>query len=369
MQNQRNALFLIILWLAGACAGPTTQTDETETTAAAESTEDRWSAGKATRWYQGKGWMVGCDFIPSNAINQLEMWQEATFSPDLIDKELGWAKSIGFNAVRVYLHHLAWEEDREGFKQRMNDYLAIAEKHDISTMFVIFDDVWNDTYQAGTQPQPKPGTHNSGWIQDPGKLIHEDSAATYPLLEEYVKDVMNTFKDDGRVVVWDLYNEPGNSGYGNKSMPLLKSTFAWAREVNPSQPISAGVWNLELVDLNEYQVAHSDVITYHNYGDRADHEKWIADLKQYDRPMLCTEYMARTRNSTFESILPLLKEENISAFNWGLVSGKTNTIYAWDTPITDGSEPDPWFHDIFRQNGEPYSSEEISVIKDVTGAE
>ncbi len=365
-------LFLTVLLLNAACSSPSTEqasTPQDTTVSNNQTSQQRWSAEKANAWYEETGWMAGCDFIPSNAINQLEMWQQATFAPDLIDKELGWAESIGFNAVRVYLHHLAWQQDKEGFKQRMKDYLSIADKHGIKTMFVIFDDVWNDTYQAGKQPAPKPGAHNSGWIQDPGKIIHEDSAATYPLLEAYVKDVMNTFKNDERVVVWDLYNEPGNSGYANKSMPLLQSVFAWAREVNPSQPVSVGVWNLELKDLNEYQLAHSDVVTYHNYGDKADHQQWITDLKQYGRPMLCTEYMARTRNSTFESILPMLKENNISAFNWGLVAGKTNTIYAWDTPIKDGSEPKVWFHDIFRQNGKPYRPQEVAVIKQATGAE
>ena len=368
MQNINKIVILAALSLIGACSNLSSENSASQEEIAVNSDSSiRWTPERANEWYQNQGWMVGCDFIPSNAINQLEMWQEATFSPELIDKELGYAQSIGFNAVRVYLHHLAWQEDKEGFKQRMKDYLTIADNHNIGTMFVIFDDVWNDTYQAGKQPEPKPGTHNSGWIQDPGKLIHEDSAATYPILSAYVKDIMTTFQDDDRVVVWDLYNEPGNSGYGNKSMPLLESVFAWAREVAPSQPITVGVWNLELEDLNEYQLAHSDVVSYHNYGDKADHQQWINDLKQYTLPMLCTEYMARTRNSTFETILPMLKENNISAFNWGLVAGKTNTIYAWNTPIADGAEPEVWFHDIFRPDGEPYRQEEVNVIKQETG--
>lgn len=371
MQNIHYIVTLAALLLLGACSNPATESEATqeESVAVRADSSARWSAERANEWYQKYDWMVGCDFIPSNAINQLEMWQEATFSPELIDTELGYAESIGFNAVRVYLHHVAWQEDQEGFKQRMRDYLAIADQHNIRTMFVIFDDVWNDTYQAGTQPEPEPGTHNSGWLQDPGKLIHNDSAATYPMLEEYVKDVMTTFGDDERVAVWDLYNEPGNSDHENQSMPLLKSVFAWARDVNPTQPVTVGVWKLELEDLNEYQLAHSDVVSYHNYGDQADHRQWIADLKPYGRPMFCTEYMARTRNSTFETILPMLKEENVSAFNWGLVSGKTNTIYAWDTPIADGSEPEVWFHDIFRPDGEPYSQEEVQLIKQETGKE
>jgi endo-1,4-beta-mannosidase len=295
------------------------------------------------------------------------MWQAATFDPETIDRELGYAQSIGFNAMRVFLHHVAWQEDKEGFKNRMKEYLSIADKHHIGTIFVIFDDCWNDTYHAGKQPAPKTGIHNSGWLRDPGSLYH-----TEPLLgdtlERYVKDILTTFKNDKRILLWDLYNEPGNSGNGNKSMPLLKKEFSWARQVNPHQPLSAGVWSDKLVDLNVYQLANSDVITYHNYDKEPEHAKTIDSLKAYGKPLICTEYMARTRGSLFANIMPLLKKENVGAINWGLVAGKTNTMYAWDTPMPNGDEPKVWFHDIFRPDGTPYSEDEIKLIKSLTGA-
>jgi hypothetical protein len=233
---------------------------------------------------------------------------------------------------------------------------------------VFFDDCWNPRYNAGKQPDPKPGIHNSGWVRDPGDIIHEDSTLIAKL-EEYVKDVLTHFRNDDRIVLWDLYNEPGNSGYGNKSMALLQKVFQWSREVNPSQPLSAGVWHKELVDLNNYQLENSDVITYHNYLPPEEHRLWIDSLRTYGRPLICTEYMARTRGSYFANIMPMLKEENIGAFNWGLVSGKTNTIYAWDTPIPDGKEPKIWFHDIFRKDGTPYDKKEVELIKSLTGRE
>jgi hypothetical protein len=270
--------------------------------------------------------------------------------------------------MRVYLHHLAWEIDPDGFKKRMDQYLAIADKHDISTLFVFFDDCWNPTYKAGRQPNPKPGIHNSGWVRDPGDLLHSDTAL-FVTLEKYVKDVLNRFGDDDRIVLWDLYNEPGNSGYGNKSMPLLKKVFRWAREVDPSQPLSVGVWNKDLVDLGQYQLENSDVITYHNYSDKQTHKAWIDSLRSHGRPLICTEYMARTRGSLFKDILPMLREENIGAYNWGLVAGKSNTIYAWDTPMPDGKEPKVWFHDIFRKDGTPYSAAEVELIRDLATAE
>jgi hypothetical protein len=326
---------------------------------------ERWSEDKATQWYQSQPWIVGCNFIPSTAINQLEMWQASTFDTATIDRELGWASSIGFNTVRVFLHHVAWTVDKEGFKNRMGQYLSIADRHGIKTIFVIFDDCWNPFYKAGKQPEPKVGIHNSGWIRDPGDSLFLDSKMINTL-EAYVKDVMSTFGNDKRILLWDLYNEPGNSGYGNASMPLLRNVFEWSRSVEHIQPVSSGVWNLSLKNLNQFQVEHSDIITYHNYDIPSGHSAAIDTLERYHRPLICTEYMARTRGSKFQNILPLLKERHIGAINWGLVSGKTNTIYAWDTPMPDGKEPAIWFHDIFRNDGTPFDTAEVTFIKAIT---
>jgi hypothetical protein len=326
---------------------------------------ERWSEEKANAWTKNKPWLRGANFNPSTAINQLEFWQAETFDPETIDLELGWAEDIGLNCMRVYLHHVAWEVDKSGFKKRVEKYLSIAEKHNIVTIFVFFDDCWNSTYKAGKQPDPKPGIHNSGWVRDPGNLLF-NSTDLLPILETYTKDILETFKDDKRIILWDLYNEPGNSGYKNKSLPLVKSVFKWARLVNPSQPISAGVWSIGLSDLNKFQIENSDIITYHNYNDEILHQKAIDSLKRYNRPMICTEYMARKHNSLFSNIMPVLKEQDIGAINWGLVAGKSNTKYAWDEPTPDGSEPKLWFHEIFRKDGTPYLQEEVDLIKELT---
>lgn len=330
--------------------------------------QNKWTTDKANQWYKKQGWVRGCNFQPSTAINQLEMFQAATFDPQTIDRELGWAEGLGLNVMRVYLHHVAWTSDKAGFKNRLDQYLGISTKHGIKTVLVFFDDCWNDEYRPGKQPDPKPGVHNSGWVRDPGTMIlnHPDSLG---VLEAYVKDVMKTFKNDERILLWDLYNEPGNSGYLNKSLPLLKNVFAWARAVNPSQPISVGVWNWDpkFNELNAFQIENSDVITYHNYAYIDNHKQRIGELRVHNRPLICTEYMARRNGSLFQTILPMLKQENVGAINWGFVSGKTNTIFAWDTPMANGKEPELWFHDIFRKDGTPFSQDEISKIKAVTG--
>ncbi|HAM36186.1 MAG TPA: 1,4-beta-xylanase [Elusimicrobia bacterium] len=339
--------------------------------AAAQSGEGRpagktWSVEKANKWYASQPWLVGADYIPRTAVNQLEMWQAETFDPETIDRELGWAQGIGFNTVRVYLHSLAWKQDPKGFKDRMDRFLSIAQAHGIRTIFVFFDDCWNKVPKAGKQPEPKPGIHNSGWVQDPGDPMHKD-ASLYPELERYVKDVMTRFQKDPRILLWDLYNEPGNSGKKESSLPLLAKVFEWARAVDPDQPLSAGLWAWDFETLNAFQAMNSDVITYHDYEEAPWHQRVIEMLKASGRPLICTEYMARTRNSRFSTILPLLKRKNVGAINWGFVAGKSNTIYAWDTPLEDGSEPAEWFHDIFRQDGSPYRRDEVELIKKLAG--
>jgi hypothetical protein len=328
------------------------------------SSQSIWTKEKANAWYKKQSWLVGANFLPSTAINQLEMWQAETFDPVTIDRELAWAAAIGMNVMRVYLHDLAWKADSAGFKKRMNEFLIIAAKHKIKILFTIFDDCWNPDAAIGKQPDPKPGIHNSGWVRSPNKVTHNDEAQ-WGYLENYVKDILTTFKNDKRIVLWDLYNEPGNSGYELGSLPLLKKVFEWAWAVRPSQPLSVGLWYNNKT-LNEFQLANSDVITFHNYGNAEGLEKQIIELKQSERPVICTEYMARTRESKFQTHLPVFKKHKVAAINWGLVAGKSNTIYQWDTPIPDGSEPKIWFHDVFKKDGTPYVKEETEVIKKLT---
>jgi hypothetical protein len=324
----------------------------------------RWTADHAKRWYAEQAWPVGSNFIPSTAINQLEMWQAETFDPATIDRELGFAEGIGMNTMRVFLHNLVWEQDAAGFKKRVGDYLTIADKHHIKTIFVLFDSCWNDDPKLGPQPAPKPGIHNSGWLRAPGTARMFDSR-TWGGLEGYTKDMLTSFGKDPRVLAWDVFNEPTNSGYMDAAVPLLKAVFAWAREANPSQPITAGLWHDHPMS-NEVMLDNSDVVTFHDYDPADKLEAHIASHEKTGRPLICTEYMARTRNSTFETCLPVFKRHRVGAINWGLVKGKTNTIFAWDAPMPDRDEPPVGFHDVFRPDGSPFSQKEVDFIRSMT---
>ena len=330
----------------------------------------RWSAEEACGWHAAQPWLVGCNYIPSTAINQIEMWSADTFDSKQIDKELTWAEELGFNTLRVYLSSMVWYHDAAGMKQRMHVFLDICERHSIRPLFVLFDDCWNADSSYGPQPQPKAGVHNSGWVQDPTHAWRRDASKANVWLEQYVKDILQSFGRDNRILLWDLYNEVGNNGNNMASMPLLINAFRWAREAAPQQPLSVCVYTFEESKkeaLNEYALSHSDIVTYHNYSDAAHHAQCIAQLERCGRPLLCTEYMARRNNSLFSNIMPMLKKRKIGAINWGFVAGKTNTIYAWDEPIPSGEEPKRWFHDILRATGEPYDPKEVELIRDMTG--
>ena len=361
------ALFLSLLTLAGA-------TPEAPL-------PGRWSEEKATTWYKQQPWLVGCNFTPSTAINPLEMWQAETFDPETIDRELGWAAELGMNTIRVYLHDLLWDQDREGFLKRVERFLGIAEKHGIKTMLVLCDSVWNPHPKLGPQPEPKPHVHNSGWVQSPHIEVLRDPQR-HDSLEPYFRGVIGRFKDDPRVVVWDLYNEPGNDGEEDKmttgekerlGLMLLEKMFTWARDVNPSQPLTAGLWAREWIGpeataVNVFMRENSDVISFHSYDALERTAERVGSLEPFGRPLLCTEYLARTKGSTFESHLPYFKKHKIGAWNWGFVAGKIQTQYPWASwrrKFT--AEPEVWHHDVLRPDGKPFDSAEIELIRKLTG--
>jgi hypothetical protein len=350
----------------------------------------RWSVERAQAWQSESGWLVGANYSPAYAINQLEMWQADTFDANAIDRELGWAAGLGFSSMRVFLHHLLWEQDAKGFVERIDQFLKIADRHRIGVMFVLFDSVWDPHPRLGRQRAPQPGLHNSGWVQSPGAADLRDRDR-HRLLEAYTRGVVSRFKADRRIHAWDLWNEPDNlndNSYGrNKlkqepadklelTLELLKKSFAWARAADPIQPLTSGLWvgnrigdPARLIPIERVQLEQSDVISFHSYGKLEEVKRWVSHLRQHNRPLLCTEYMARSAGSTFDPILDYLKEERIGAYNWGFVAGKTNTIYPWDSwQKPYATEPAVWFHDIFRNDGAPFDVREVEHIRQVTGA-
>ena len=356
-------------------------------TAAAQtpaSSSQRWSADQANSWYEKQPWLVGANFIPSNAINELEMFQAATFDPAINDKELGMAESIGMNTVRVFLQDQLWQQDAKGFTQRLDTFLGLASKHHIRPLLVLFDSCWESDPHLGPQHPPIPGVHNSGWVQSPGKARLHDPAVEAQL-QEYVTGIVGAFAKDDRILGWDIWNEPDNRGGDRiedvaakvqRVDELLPKAFAWARSVHPTQPLTSGVWGngswgepaLES-ETTKIQLSESDVITFHNYSWPEDFEARVKTLQAQGRPLICTEYMARGAGSTFDGVLPVAKQYHVGAINWGLVAGKTQTYLPWDSwerPYVL-LQPTIWFHEVFKQDDTPYRQHEVNLIRELTG--
>jgi hypothetical protein len=345
---------------------------------------ERWSEGQAAAWYEQQPWRVGSNYTPASAINQLEMWQADTFDPATIDKELGWAQALGMNTMRVFLHNLLWEQDPKGFTKRIDAFLAIAARHQIKPLFVLFDSCWDPAPKLGPQHPPIPGVHNSGWVQAPGRARLED-VSQYPKLKGYVEGVVGKFAQDERILGWDLWNEPDNDGAGNYPrqpdkerlvVGLLSQVFDWAQGQNPIQPLTSGLWRDDnwtaghLSATEQVQIDRSDVISFHDYNWPEVFQRRVKLLQSYGRPLLCTEFMARGNGSTFDGSLPIGKRDNVAMFNWGFVDGRTQTRLPWDSwqkPYTR-DEPTLWFHEVLHGDGTPYRQAEADLIRRLSAA-
>lgn len=374
-------------WIALAAfaflAQPNLLPAEAAASSAQQEGRERWSAAQADSWYDRQPWITGANYIPATAVNQLEMWQAATWDPRQIDRELGWARRFGMNVMRVYLHDLAWEQDPEGFKRRLGEFLGIAARHGIRPMLVLFDSCWDPDPAVGPQHRPIPGVHNSGWLQSPSRHDLVDRGRE-PHLRRYVEDVVGSFARDGRILAWDIWNEPDNRGGGSyeaaqlaeeqqRIAHLLPQAFRWARRLNPVQPLTSGLWigddwtpgSATLNEIQRVQLAESDVITFHDYNWPESFERRIAQLRQHGRPIICTEWLARSNGSTVDTILPIAHRERVGMINWGFVQGDIQTHLPWDSwqrPYTL-QQPSVWFHDLLKPDGTPYRDREAEIFR------
>ncbi len=342
---------------------------------------ERWSLERSTIWGEEVGWLVGCNFTPSTAGNQLEMWQPETFDPETINRELGWAADLGMNAIRVYLHDLLFEADSKGFLNRIDQVLEIADKHKIGMIPVLFDGVWNTCPELGPQPEPVPNLHNSIWVQSPGAAILRNPEQ-WVTLRPYVIKVFERFGEDSRVLAWDLFNEPDQMDRttieaGTRDLKienaagLLTEVFNWARSTQPSQPLTAGIWeyNSDLTPVKNsftsIALEKSDIISFHHYGPEKDLATIINSLQRYQRPLICTEWLARSEGSTVDN-LQIFSDQKVGAINWGLVDGRTQTRFPWRSWWEEVDEEEPWFHELLHLDGTPYSEHETSAFRRIT---
>lgn len=353
---------------------------------------DRWSAARAREWGELTGWICGFNYLPSTAVNFMEMWHPATFDAAAIDRELQWAAAIGFNALRTNLQYLLWEDDAEGYRSRIETFLDISARHGLRTVFCLFDDCGfsGAPPHVGIQPDPVPGVHNSRAVASPGREIVMDMSVR-PRLEAYVCEIVGCYARDDRILFWDLYNEPGNlmifrhggecafdDALEPRSLDLLCSVFGWARSCAPDQPLTSGAWHLPVngsgengrifvhpIDQAAFRL--SDIISFHAYCDTGTMTSIIETLAAHGRPLMCTEWMARNIGSRITEQLPLLRCRGVGAFQWGLARGRSQTHLPWPEVMERLSDYNPdtaeWFHDLLDESGRPFDEAETALIR------
>ncbi|MBR7184803.1 MAG: 1,4-beta-xylanase [Clostridia bacterium] len=322
-----------------------------------------WSIAQAKAWYEKTAWQVGMNYLPSTAVNATEMWQSESFDEATIRRELAWAADCGYNSVRVFLPFIVWEKEGDGFLATFETFLAIAAEHGLSTLPILFDDCAFDGGQdpyLGKQLDPVPGLHNGRWTPSPGFRIADDPEKQ-PALRAYVHAVVGAHRDDSRIVAWDLFNEPGNTNRGYASLPLLVNCFRWARECDPVQPLTAGVWRLDRRDsVNCAMLELSDVISFHSYVSLEKTKAFVDSVAALDKPLFVTEWLFREGENSFADHLPYFADRKISCWHWGFVVGRTQTNLWWGK-----RDPNPpvWQHDVLYPDGTPYRPEEMELLR------
>ena len=333
---------------------------------------NRWTEEQVNLWWDKQEWPLGINYVTSDAVNDIEMWMNDTFHPELIGKELRIARKMGYRSVRVFLSYAVWQHEGKIFEANFERFLQLAADAGVSVMPILFDDCAFDKGSDpvyGPQLPPVSGVHNSRWVPSPGFVIQDDPAAVAGC-KAYVDAIIGQHREDPRILLWDLSNEPGNTDRLEKCLPLLSSVFEWARALDPVQPLTAGVWRFDasMEAVNRYQWEQSDVISLHAYTPLEKTMELVQKAQALGRPVIITEWLHRPNGNTLQTHLPYFKAEKIGAWQWGMLVGRTQTNLSWNTMNGGTPEPDPvlWQHDVLWPDGTPYSEEEVALIRQYT---
>ncbi|MBQ8716992.1 MAG: cellulase family glycosylhydrolase [Clostridia bacterium] len=349
----------------------------------------RWSKEKIWNWYNARPWIRGCNYMSADCANRVDQWQELGFEERFktTEEELKLVQDTGFNTVRLILEYVVWKEEHDGFMDRFERYISLCAKYGISCMIVLANDcmppktelwkmpaVGEQHYDWGYHGGRKHSQHGSH--KEPAPHFYLDDPETREDYFKMVREIVSKYKDDPRICVWDLYNEPGANKRDALTLPNLKRMFEAVREIDPSQPVTVGVWRIKgdesipLSEVEQYALENSDIISYHNYQSYAENIRIIKRLKKEERPILNTEWLCRFQHNDVASLFPLFYLERIGCYNWGFVAGKYQTYEPWEfiwEQYDAGKRADidftKWFHDLYRPSHRPYDPKEIELIQ------
>lgn len=348
---------------------------------------EKWSKEKAWEWYNQFPWIRGFCYYPSCCVNRIEMWQEYGWDKvkPVIDSELKLAKEWGFNAIRIGGALELYIDQKESYLKHIDEVIEMADKYGIYVMWTFGGDC---VVQKQNYSWPKYGPqdfdfgYHSGRANSPHVVMHQPG---YNLIDEpeyeeefyeMIRTIVSKYKDDKRIIVWDIFNEAGNSLRGMMSYRVIKNAFDIARSYNPIQPCASCCWSYDkdrhpFKEIELKMLDMSDIILYHCYENYESSVEVIRFLKEkYDRPMMNTEWLHRIWHNNVEDLFPLFRKEKIGCFSWGWVTGKSQTREPWEWLFNEydngkGRDWDftKWQHDLVRPNLRPYDYKEYEIIK------
>lgn len=323
--------------------------------------------------------------MSADCANRIDQWQSYGFEERLetTEKELTLMEELGYNAVRILPEFFVWNNEHDGFMKRFDRYLDVCAKHGMSCMVILANDcmppkgarvdrLGEQTVDWGYHGGRKVSQH--GRFSDIGFHVLDDPE-TAPKYFEMVREIVETYKNDERINIWNVYNEVGNSNRRDITLKNLKKILEIVRSIDPIQPLTCETWSLgtqsveELPEVERYALEHSDLISYHSYSTYDINIQQIHTLKQFERPILCTEWLARCLHNNVQEMFPLFYLEKIGCYNWGFVAGKYQTTEPWnglwqDYEKNPGLDIDftKWFHDLYRPSFRPYDPKETELI-------
>ena len=354
-----------------------------------------WSRERAWAWYDRQPWIRGCNYMPASCANRVDQWQTlgAKERFEEMDRELAAAEEIGFNTMRLAVELQGfgvWLAEHDGFMENFERSLELLAKHKMRAIVLLGNDcmrpkrIWQLPKPG---PQPCDLGYHGGRKQSqhgsfPGEIGYSqvDDPVLKPKFYAMCEELMTKYRTDERILFWNLWNEPGNSHREQVSVEPIREMFRLAWRIDPVQPLAADVWYGEYGtttnDPNRAQYvagALSDIVSYHCYKGFEEHVRIIAKLKRhFQRPMINTEWLARTVHCDVFDNYPLFYLERIGTLNWGLVNGRYQTHEPWEF-LWKRIEQNPrqaaeldmtkWLHDLLRPSLRPYDPREINLIR------
>lgn len=348
---------------------------------------EKWTKERAWEWYNKQPWIRGFCYYPSCCLNMIEMWQEYNWDKvkATMEKEMAIAKEWGFNAVRILTLFDLYLDQPEAHLNHLEEFIQICDKNQIKVMVCIGNDclVSKSNYKKPSYGEQEYDLgYHSGKAISPHIVMNEpgyalaDEPEYFDLYLEYVEAIISKYAKDERVLLWDIYNEPGNSRRGMMSYKVMEESFKIARKYDTIQPCAACCWSYNEKDepykeIELKALEMSDVILYHGYMNYKKHKRTVKFLKKtYERPLFNTEWLHRIWHNDVEHFFPYFRKNKIAAFNWGFVRGKSQTNEPWEWLFNEyhlghGKDWDftKWQHDLIRSNLEPYDFKEYEIIK------